>query len=322
MPTVTGTVDAALEATVVLSFSRVGYAVRSRLSRWCPTDQLPGAGRTVVVTGANSGLGYATARALLDAGARVIVVTRDERKARATVQRLVDKVGSGAPVDHAWADLTDLAAVRALGEQLAAREARIDALVHNAGAMFPEPATTEDGLERTYQVHVVTPHLLTALLLPTLTASDPSRVVTVTSGGMYAEKLDVDRLGSLDGYRPTTAYARAKRAQVELTSLWQQRTDGAVDFHVVHPGWVLTPGVASSLPGFRKVMGPLLRSPAEGADSIVWAALSDEIEPGGQLWHDRTPRNQHKLPWTRTAPGDPDRLWTRVSRDAGIDVTT
>jgi dehydrogenase/reductase SDR family member 12 len=316
------TIDAALEATVVLSFSRVGYEARSRLQHWSPVEDLPGAGRTVVVTGANSGLGYATARAALTAGARVVVLARSQDKADDTVARLEGEVGPEADLGSDTADLADLDAVRALAGRLAEREERIDALVHNAGAMFDERDTTDDGLERTYQLHVVAPHLLTSLLLPTLVASAPARVVTVTSGGMYAEKLDVDRIESPGGYRPTVAYARAKRAQVALTGEWQRRFgDRGIDFHVVHPGWALTPGVESSLPGFRKVVGPILREPAQGADSIVWLALADEATPGGRLWHDRNPRSAHKVPWTRTDRAETQRLWARVNADVDVEPT-
>jgi dehydrogenase/reductase SDR family member 12 len=315
-------VDAALEATVVLSFSRIGYEARSRLQHWAPIEDLPGAGRTVVVTGANSGLGYATSRAALAAGARVVVLARSRDKADDTLARLRSEAGSDADLGSDTADLSDLDAVRAVASRLAEREGRIDALVHNAGAMFDERDTTDDGLERTYQLHVVAPHLLTSLLLPRLAASAPSRVVTVTSGGMYAEKLDVDRIESPGGYRPTVAYARAKRAQVALTGEWQRRFGSAgIDFHVVHPGWALTPGVESSLPGFRKVVGPILREPPQGADSIVWLALADEATPGGRLWHDRRPRSAHKVPWTRNDPDETARLWARVNADAGVDPT-
>jgi dehydrogenase/reductase SDR family member 12 len=312
-------VDAALEATVVLSFSRIGYAARSRMQHWRPVEELPGEGRTVVVTGANSGLGFATARAAATTGARVVVHARSQEKADDTVARLREEV-DGADLGTATADLSDLDAVRSLATDLREREDRLDAVVHNAGAMFDERATTDDGLERTYQLHVVAPHLLTSLLLPTLADSAPSRVVTVTSGGMYAEKLDADRVDSPGGYKPTVAYARAKRAQVALTGEWQRRFgDRGIDFHVVHPGWALTPGVESSLPGFRRVVGPILRDPSEGADSITWLALADEARPGGRLWHDRTPRSEHKVPWTRADAAETTRLWARVCRDAGIE---
>jgi dehydrogenase/reductase SDR family member 12 len=315
-------VDAALEASVVLSFSRIGHQIRSRQDDWRPVTSLPGDGRTVVVTGANSGLGYATARALLRCGARVRLLVRTEEKGTATVARLRREVGADVNVAFDHADLTDLEAVRAVAHRLRQREPRIDALVHNAGAMFAERAETRDGFERTYQVHVLAPHLLTSLLLPTLAASRPARVVTVTSGGMYTQKLDVARLESPDDYRPTVAYARAKRAQVALTAQWQRRLGGTgVDAHVVHPGWALTPGVESSLPGFRRVAGPVLRDPDQGADSIVWLTLADEVVgAGGRLWHDRRPRQAHKVPWTRADRGEDDRLWAKVTADAGVAV--
>jgi dehydrogenase/reductase SDR family member 12 len=315
-------VDAALEFSVVGSFSRIGSSVRSRLAGWEPVGPDQGAGKRVLVTGANSGLGFATAADLLRAGARVAVLVRSEDKARETVDRLGREVGEdvGDRVTFGTADLLDLASVRAFAERELASGARLDALVHNAGAMFDRREVTDDGFERTYQLHVLAPFLLTTLLLPALAASAPSRVVTVTSGGMYAEKLDVDRLESPRGYRPAQAYARAKRAQVVLTHEWGQRLHGhGVHFHVAHPGWALTPGVEASLPRFRTVTGPILRDPHEGADTIVWLAVSDEVSGDGQLWHDRHVRHQHKVPWTRPDAGEEARLWDRVSRDAGVE---
>jgi dehydrogenase/reductase SDR family member 12 len=320
------TLDAALEATVVLSFSRVGYELRSRLDRWTDPADLPGTGRRIVVTGANSGLGYATARTLLRAGASVLLTVRSEQKGDDTIARLTTELGAdvAARASYDLLDLGDLASVR----RFAARRLEEDptdggglaALVHNAGAMFPERAETGDGLERTYQVHVVAPFLLTSLLLPTLVADAPSRVVTVTSGGMYAERLVTDRVDSPGGYRPTVAYARAKRAQVTLTREWARRVGpSGVAFHVAHPGWALTPGVESSLPGFRQLTGPILRDPDQGADTVVYLTLADDLPGAGRLWHDRRPRSEHKVPWTRPEPGEAAALWDRVVEDAGVD---
>jgi dehydrogenase/reductase SDR family member 12 len=317
-------VDSALEFTIVLSFSRVGYAARSRLAGWEPVTPAEAAGRQVLVTGANSGLGYATALGALRAGARVSLLVRSQEKGDETRTRLARDLGAdvGDRVTFDVADLLDLASVRAVAERKLAAGERVDALVHNAGAMFDERAVTADGFERTYQLHVLAPFLLTTMLLPRLAASAPARVVTVTSGGMYSQKLDVDRLESPDDYRPSVAYARAKRAQVTLTHEWGRRLHGrGIHHHAVHPGWALTPGVERSLPVFRKVTGPILRDPREGADSIVWLALSDEVTGDGQLWHDRHVRHQHKVPWTRPEPGEPERLWERVCRDAGVEPT-
>ena len=312
-------VDAVLEGTVVLSFSRVGHAVRSRLESWQPLDTLDGSGRRVLVTGANSGLGYATTRALLRSGAEVVLVVRSEAKGRDTRARLAADLGRDvtASTQVEVADLAELDTVRALAARLLADERRIDTVIHNAGAMFDAKQQTVDGLERTYQVHVVAPFLLTSLLLPRLAVEAPTRVITVTSGGMYAEKLVTRRVDSPGGYKPTVAYARAKRAQVSLTCEWARRFgERGIDFHVVHPGWALTPGVESSLPGFRKLTGPILRDVDEGADTIVWLALA-EVEASGRLWHDRRPRGEHKVPWTRPESDEATRLWQRVCDDAG-----
>lgn len=316
-------VDLALEATVVGSFSRVGCDVRSRLDRWAPVTELDGDGRTVLVTGANSGLGYATARALGRAGASLRLLVRSEDKARDTEARLREEVGADLDVASVVADLADLASLDRAAEQLLAVDEPLDAIVHNAGAMFEERAETDDGLERTYQIHVVGPHRLTVLLLDRLAASPDGRVVTMTSGGMYAERLDARRVDSPGTYRPTLAYARAKRAQVAMTAEWARRVPGrGVAFHVVHPGWAATPGVTDSLPGFAQVMGPLLRDADAGADTAVWATLSDRVRPSGRLWHDRRRRAAHKLPWTRTSPAEADALWRRVHTDAATDPAT
>ena len=313
-------VDAALEATVVLSFSRVGPAVRSRLQSWPSTATLPGTGRRVLVTGGNSGLGYAVTRALLTAGAEVLISVRDQDKGERTLARLRDDLGDGVAerLRYDVMDLSDLVSVRRFAAARRAEAAPLHVVIHNAGAMFPERAETVDGFERTYQVHVLAPFLLTSDLLPLLASSAPSRVITVTSGGMYGQKLDVDRLESPDGYRPAVAYARAKRAQVALTGAWARhfRRSG-IGFHVMHPGWALTPGVESSLPGFRRVMGPILRDPTQGADTAVYLALADDLaDAPGRLWHDRRPRSQHKVPWTRTPRDEEDALWERLQRDA------
>jgi dehydrogenase/reductase SDR family member 12 len=316
-------VDVALEATVVLSFSRIGYAVRSRLDAWQAAAELPGDGRRVLVTGANSGLGYATARLLLQAGAEVLLVVRSAAKGDATLDRLSADLGRDVRTAASYdlADLADLASVRALAERLLASDAPIDVVVNNAGAMFEERGSTVDGLERTYQVHVVGPFLLTSLLLPKLAAQAPARVITVTSGGMYAEKLDTYRVDSPGRFKPTVAYARAKRAQVALQRQWARRFgEHGITFHAVHPGWALTPGVEASLPGFRRLTGPILREPDQGADSIVHLALADADELGtGRLWHDRRPRSEHKVPWTLPDRGEADRLWARVCADAGTE---
>jgi NAD(P)-dependent dehydrogenase (short-subunit alcohol dehydrogenase family) len=325
-------VDRALEASVVGSFSRIGPAARARLEGW---DDLEGAGagRSILVTGANSGIGFATALGLLVRGARVIATTRDEeRGARAREALLEQAVVSGADRGELDArltletlDLDRLSSVRALAGRLD-RYAPVDAVVHNAGAMFAERSQTEDGLERTWQVHGVGPFLLTMLLVPHLATRPDPRVVWVSSGGMYTERLVVRRVDSPRTYRPSVAYARAKRAQVEVVRELHRRLGGTtgIAFHAMHPGWVRTPGVSSALPTFDRLMRPLLRSPAQGADTILHLVLAprtggaEDPSAGGAFWADRRPRTTDRL--ARTVCDDAERaaLWERLMHDAGI----
>jgi dehydrogenase/reductase SDR family protein 12 len=144
----------------------------------------------------------------------------------------------------------------------------------------------------------------------------------MSSGGMYTQKLDVDALdastGSFDG---TTAYARAKRAQVVLNAEWARRNpDLGVGFHALHPGWVDTPGLRSSLPGFARRLRRWLRTPEQGADTALWLAWTpDAPAPGGDFWHDRRRRHVVALPGTATPQEEADRLWSLLEQRAGTE---
>lgn len=310
--------DSALEATVAASFSRVGPAVRSWAFGW--DDSPDGAldGQTVIVTGASSGIGEALARMLVAAGAEVHLVGRDTDKLARVANDLRTSV-AGAQVTEHGADLGSLDDVRTLAATLANTLPRVDVLVHVAGALVHQRQTTSDGIELTFQVHVVAPHLLTTSLLPQLEAAR-GRVITVTSGGMYTQRLDVDAL--IDPPEPfdgTRTYARAKRAQVEMTAQWARSHAGTgVGFHVMHPGWVATPGLEASLPSFSRLLRPLLRTPAIGADTAYWLAWSPEATaPGGDLWLDRRRRRTVAIPGTQPSPAEVGRLWSTVDQLAG-----
>lgn len=301
-------VDALLEGSVVGSFSRVGYDVRSRLEHWSPPASM--AGRTVVITGATSGLGYETAGTLAALGAEVLFVARNQERAERTRTALRQRAGHDR-IDFVLADMASLASVRAAAAALADRLDSLDVLIHNAGALSDQRTVTSEGNETTVAAQLLGPHLLTRLLLAPLTKAAPGRVLTVSSGGLYSAVFDLATLEMSDAdYDGVKAYARVKRAQLVLNKEWSRRVDpDDVTFAVMHPGWTDTPGLAASLPSFYRFIRRWLRTPAQGADTLVWLATTPQpVRPSGVFWFDRRRRSQHKVPWTRSANPAADQL--------------
>jgi NAD(P)-dependent dehydrogenase (short-subunit alcohol dehydrogenase family) len=213
-------------------------------------------------------------------------------------------------------DVSSVASVRAYAERVLAAGTPLHVLVHNAGVLPPRREATAEGHELTFATHVLGPHVLTDALLPALRAGAPSRVLWVTSGGMYTQPLRLDDPEFTRGeYSGTAAYARTKRMQVALAREWGERLDGqGIVVHAVHPGWADTPGLAESLPRFKTLARPLLRSPGQGADTIVWLAAAPEAaRVTGRLWHDRRVRPFHYLRRTRDTADDRRALWDAVA---------
>ncbi|MFF7244098.1 SDR family NAD(P)-dependent oxidoreductase [Embleya sp. NPDC008237] len=299
--------ERAMDRTIVPGYSRIGYGVRRRTG--FPGDPEPAAlkGRTVVVTGASSGIGEAAVTGLARLGATVVLVGRDEERTEAARRRVLDRV-PGAEATVRRCDVGSLPDVARFAKALRSEHGPLHALVHNAGAMPAERTETAEGHELSLAVHVLGPHLLSRLV-----AADPAscaRVVWMSSGGMYTQRLPVDDIEYQRGpYRATVAYARTKRMQVVLTELWAEHLGaGGPVVHATHPGWVDTPGLRASMPTFRRLTAPLLRTPEQGADTAVWLCAADE--PGretGLFWQDRAPRPTHYR--TATRESRPDRAW-------------
>lgn len=313
--------DDALEITVVGSFSRLGYQARRRLYGW--SDPEPGTlnGRTALVTGPTSGLGRAAAESLASLGARVVLVGRSRERLSGTAATLAQRHGDAERFPLMVADMSSLASVREAVAAIKASEARLDILVDSAGAIHAKRTVTAEGLEATFATMVVGPFVLISGLLPMLEASGDGRVITVVSGGMYGQALPLEDLQFEEGeFNGTLAYARAKRAATTLTREWGRRLRGrAARVNAMHPGWADTPGLAESLPGFYGLMGPLLRTPAQGIDTVTW--LASQAEPGlggGRLYLDRRERPFDRLPSTRLSAAQRRWLWQEVVRLAGI----
>ncbi len=299
-------VDEAMELAVVPSFTDVGFRVRRSLFDWEDLRGLRMDGQVVALTGATSGLGLASARMLVELGASLRLLVRDPVRGERLAQEL------GGDVRLVEIDLGDLGSVRRAVEHMLGAEERIDVLVNNAGALYPERRTSPQGHELTFATMVLGPFALTNGLVTLLERSEAARIVNVASGGMYLQRLHLDDpMMEREPYRGSFAYARAKRAQVMLTQEWARRLrDGRIAVHAMHPGWADTPGIEASLPTFRRVMRPLLRTPEEGADTIVWLAAAEEAgRTTGRFWMDRSPREIDRLPWTRADASERERLW-------------
>ena len=294
-------VDTAIEAPIVTSFTRIGYAIRSRVEHWTPLAEYDLTGRVMLITGATSGLGLAAAEILAGCGAELILLGRDATKTERVRHEIEQRTGN-TKLTTAVADMGDLAAVRRVAAQILVEHPALHVIMHNAGALSDKRTVNADGTEMTIASQVVGPFLLTTLLLPALQAAGSARVITMSSGGMYATGLTISRLEMGDDYKGSEQYARAKRAQVTLNEMWADKfTNREVVFHALHPGWADTPGVESSLPKFHKIVGPLLRTPNQGADTAVWLAADDglPLASTGKFWLDRRQRSIHKLPSTR-----------------------
>lgn len=306
-----------LDAAVVPGFSKIGYAIRKRLGNWQPISGFELRGKTVVITGPTSGLGKEVARQLAPTGANLVLVARNEEKCARVIDEITPLCTGSKPV-FVRAEMGDLESVRSACSMMQQQFSHIDVLIHNAGALLNTRQVSPQGIEQTIASHVVGPFLMTTLLLPLMHGG---RVITVSSGGMYTSGLPAFNNGETlemptPKYNGSKQYAIAKRAQVTLNEMWAN-SEAHTEFVAMHPGWADTPGVQESIPGFRRVTAPILRSSSEGADTIAWLAAVNPL-PGtsGTFWSDREVRPTHKTPQSRKLDTEINRqsLWQHVEQ--------
>jgi NAD(P)-dependent dehydrogenase (short-subunit alcohol dehydrogenase family) len=294
----------------LLDKSLIGYTALGHRWRHLEAIDVALGGRVALVTGATSGLGRATASALAALGATVILVGRNPVKTERVAAAIVEETGN-PNVRTELADLSLMAEVRALASRI---EGPLHLLVNNAGVLLAERSETAEGLETTFATNLLGHFLLTELLIDKL--EPPARVINVSSGGMYTQRIRVNDLQMERGrYDGAVAYARTKRAQVILTEIWAERLrDRGIVVHSMHPGWADTPGVSESLPRFHRLTKPLLRTPEQGADTIVWLCAAPEAAgASGLFWHDRETRPTHRSKGTRETEAERKALWDALS---------
>ena len=305
--------DRAMDFAVVPGFTRIGYSLRSR--NWeDPTAGRPLGGKTVLITGPTAGLGRATARGLALAGSDLHLAVRNLPKGEALADGLSREIPD-ASVTVWECDVSDLESIRGFAGVFCDSVSRLDVLIHNAGILAPERKRSAQGFELTFATNALGPFLLTESLLEPLERAAPSRVIFVSSGGMYAEKLDVEDLQLDDReFRGDLFYAHTKRIEVILAEQITERYGArGITGHSSHPGWAYTAGMAEALPRFHKLTGPILRTAEQGADTVVWMSHSPEVvEHPGEFWHDRRARPKHRLPSTRESAAERDELWHQL----------
>ena len=251
--------------------------------------------RTIMVTGATSGIGKETARELAIRGAQVAVVGRNESKAEATVTAIREVTGNDK-VDYLLADFASLEDVRRLAGQFKQRYGRLDVLVNNAGAMFFRRQESVDGYEMTFAVNHLAPFLLTNLLLETMQTSAPARIVTVASDAHDGATMEFDNLQFEKDYSGMKAYGRSKLANILFSYELARRLEGsAVTSNAMHPGFVSTGMGSNNLPRWLagvlpRVTRPFARDVARGAETVVYLVDSSQVETvSGLYFMDKQP---------------------------------
>lgn len=272
------------QARGIKQFCKSGYEKHSK--NWNPKDlDVDMSERVAMVTGANSGLGYVVAEELAKRKTKVVMICRNKERGQKALEDLKKSTGNDNIELHIL-DISRPAQIRNFARQYINSGGRLDVLINNAGALLNKREETEDAIETTFASHTLGAFLMTEYLLPVLKKSPAARVITVTSGGMYTQKMN-DDYESKKSYDGTRSYAQCKRHQVYLNQIWaKQHADTNVTFYTVHPGWARTPGTQSALPSWFDKLD--LRTPQQGADTIVWLAIAESVaKESGKLWFDR-----------------------------------
>jgi NAD(P)-dependent dehydrogenase (short-subunit alcohol dehydrogenase family) len=285
-------------------------------------------GKTIVITGANTGIGYEAARVLSAKGARVVIACRSEHKATDAIAR-IKKANGEVDLAHVPLDLGDLSSVRSCAEQLQSED-KIDILINNAGIMVPPYELTKDGFESQFGVNHLGPFALTGLLLDKLGAAPAPRVVNTSSIAHRSGKIRFDDINAESGYHAIPRYGMSKLANLLFTYELQRRLEAAGQATLsvaCHPG-IADTELTRYLPGALKITLPLIRpffnTPASGAWPTLCAATSDEVKNGDYFGPTKRRETAGPAVKVRSTKASHDqevakRLWDLSVEMTGID---
>lgn len=239
-------------------------------------------GKICLITGGTNGIGKATAHALAQMGATVVIVGRDAQKTSQVVDEI--RIASGNKnVNSLRADLSSQADIRRLAAEFKSEYSQLHVLLNNAGATFMTRQLSGDGIEMTFALNHLAYFLLTNLLLDTIKASAPARIINVSSDAHARGKIEFDNLQGEKSYESFGPYGNSKLANILFTTELARRLEGTgVTVNALHPGLVST-GFGKNNPGLiMKIMGviiPLIaRSPEKGAKTSTYLASSPEVQ--------------------------------------------
>ncbi|XP_053142019.1 dehydrogenase/reductase SDR family member 12 isoform X2 [Hemicordylus capensis] len=262
-----------------------------------------------MITGANSGIGKATVKEIAKRGGTVHLVCRNKDRAEEAKKEITTETSNQNVFVHIL-DMSNPRGIWEFAEQFK-KQHRLNVLINNAGCMINKRELTEDGLEKNFATNTLGTYILTTVLLPLLEKEDDPRVITVSSGGMLVQKLNISDLQSENvAFDGTMVYAQNKRQQVVLMEQLA-KAHPSIHFSSMHPGWADTPAVRSSMPDFYEKMKNRLRTEAQGADTVVWLAVSAAAsrQASGQFFQDRQPVSTHlPLAQTKASLGDEEKL--------------
>lgn len=283
-------------------------------------------GKTILITGATSGIGKEAAVMLAQSGARIVIVGRNVTKTQ-TVLAEVKQRSDSETVDSMLCDFASQASIRRFADIFRQQHAHLDVLINNAGGVHARHELTADGIEATFAINHLGYFLLTRLLLDRIIASAPARIVNVASAAHYRGTLDFDDLGFEHHYGVMRAYSRSKLANVLFTRTLARRVEGTqVTVNAVHPGTVGThiwdhgaPPWASA--AFRLAFAPVKRffmlTPADGARVVARLATGADVEGQSGLYFNR----ERAAEPSGLARDDAlaERLWHESERLTGLD---
>jgi NAD(P)-dependent dehydrogenase (short-subunit alcohol dehydrogenase family) len=237
--------------------------------------------KTIIVTGATSGIGRITALELAKKGATVVLAVRNESKAKRAVANIRQEAGHDR-VDYLIVDFASQASIRQMAAIFLTRYDRLDILINNHGKVNILRRETADGIEETFAVNHLGYFLLTNLLLERIIQSAPARIINISSGSHRDGRIDFDNLQLQEGYSWNRAYGNSKLANIPFTIELAERLEGtAVTANSLHPGWVATNIGANNVPIFGRLGKAIINltaiSPEKGAETTLYLATSPDV---------------------------------------------